>query len=89
MYKRQVEAGAEVVHGCINGLGERCGNAAIEEIIVAAEALYGIDTGINTKLLKETCLMVEKIWSKVIFQQTDSRYSSLYERKWYGDTNGK
>jgi len=56
-----VEAGAEVVHGCINGLGERCGNAAIEEIIVAAEALYGIDTGINTKLLKETCLMVEKI----------------------------
>lgn len=55
------EAGAEVIHGCINGLGERCGNAAMEEIIVASEALYGIHTGINCLLLKETCQLVEKI----------------------------
>lgn len=59
-----IEAGAEVIHGCINGLGERCGNAALEELIVAAEALYGINTNINTKLLKETCLLVEEL-SKV------------------------
>jgi methanogen homocitrate synthase len=56
-----VEAGAEVVHGCVNGLGERCGNASIEEMIVAAEALYGIKTGINCSLLKETCLLIEKL----------------------------
>lgn len=56
-----VEAGAEVVHGCINGLGERCGNASLDEIIVAAEALYGIKTGIKTELLNETCKMVERI----------------------------
>ena len=30
-----VEAGAEVVHSCANGLGERTGNAALEELIVA------------------------------------------------------
>lgn len=56
-----VEAGAEVIHGCVNGIGERCGNASMEEIIVAAEALYGIHTGINTHLLVETCKLVEKL----------------------------
>lgn len=56
-----VEAGAEVIHGCINGIGERCGNASMEEIVVAAEALYGIHTGINTMLFMETCKLVEKL----------------------------
>ncbi|WP_338824107.1 2-phosphonomethylmalate synthase [Moorella humiferrea] len=36
-----VEAGAEVVHGCINGLGERAGNTALEEVLLCLEALYG------------------------------------------------
>jgi methanogen homocitrate synthase len=39
-----VEAGAEVVHSCANGLGERTGNAALEELIVALHVLYGYDT---------------------------------------------
>ncbi|HTM03988.1 MAG TPA: hypothetical protein VL173_10825 [Vicinamibacterales bacterium] len=39
-----VEAGAEVVHSCSNGLGERTGNAALEELIVALHVLYGYDT---------------------------------------------
>lgn len=55
------EAGASVIHGCINGLGERCGNASMEEMIVAAEALYGVDTGIRCQYLKETCLLVEQL----------------------------
>ena len=40
-----VEAGAEVVHSCANGLGERTGNAALEELMVALHVLYGYDTG--------------------------------------------
>jgi len=56
-----VEAGAEVVHGCINGIGERCGNAALEQIVVALEALYGIKTGIDTTKFVETCKLVEKL----------------------------
>ena len=39
-----VEAGAEVVHSCSNGLGERTGNAALEELIVALHVLYGYET---------------------------------------------
>ncbi len=38
-----VEAGATVVHVCINGLGERCGNAALDEIVVCLKTLLGID----------------------------------------------
>jgi len=38
-----VEAGAEVVHVCINGLGERCGNAALDEVVVCLKTLLGID----------------------------------------------
>ena len=38
-----IEAGAEVVHVCINGLGERCGNTALEEIIVAFKTMLGVN----------------------------------------------
>ena len=38
-----VEAGATCVHSCSNGLGERTGNAALEELIVALHVLYGYD----------------------------------------------
>ena len=36
-----VEAGATCIHSCANGLGERTGNAALEELIVALHVLYG------------------------------------------------
>lgn len=39
-----VTAGAEVVHGCINGLGERTGNAAVEELMMALHVLLGYET---------------------------------------------
>lgn len=56
-----MEAGAEVIHGCINGLGERCGNIAIEEIAVAVSSLYGIETGIKTEYIMEACKLVEEL----------------------------
>ena len=38
-----VAAGAEVVHSCVNGLGERTGNAALEELMVGLHILMGIN----------------------------------------------
>ncbi|MCK7480997.1 MAG: hypothetical protein M0C28_30180 [Candidatus Moduliflexus flocculans] len=35
-----VGAGAEVAHVCVNGLGERTGNAALEELVQALDLLY-------------------------------------------------
>ena len=37
-----INAGAQVAHTCINGLGERTGNAALEEIITSLYMLLGI-----------------------------------------------
>tara|TARA_R110000824_G_scaffold52692_4_gene146292 strand:+ start:230588 stop:231793 length:1206 start_codon:yes stop_codon:yes gene_type:complete len=46
-----VEVGACVVHSCINGLGERTGNAAMEELLLALEVLYGYEMGYDLKKL--------------------------------------
>ena len=56
-----VEAGAEVVHSCANGLGERTGNAALEELIVALHVLYGYDTHYDLARLPELGALVSRI----------------------------
>ena len=38
-----VEAGAEIVHVCINGLGERCGNTALDEVVICLKTLLGVN----------------------------------------------
>ncbi len=55
-----VEAGASYVQATINGLGERAGNASLEQVVMSLEVLYGIKTGINTELLSETSKLVER-----------------------------
>jgi len=56
-----VEAGAEVVHSCSNGLGERTGNAALEELIVALHVLYGYDTHYQLDKLPELGELVRRL----------------------------
>ncbi len=56
-----VENGARAPHVCVNGLGERAGNAALEEVVLCLEALYGVRTGIRTERLYELSQLVEEI----------------------------
>jgi methanogen homocitrate synthase len=56
-----VEAGAECVHSCANGLGERTGNAALEELMVALHVLYGYDTQYKLNRLPELGELVSRI----------------------------
>lgn len=44
-----IKAGAKYVNTTINGLGERAGNAAFEELVMALKYIEGIDLGFNTK----------------------------------------
>jgi 2-isopropylmalate synthase len=53
------EAGAEQAQVSVNGIGERAGNAAYEEVVMAAESLYGVDTGIDTTRIVELSRTVE------------------------------
>jgi methanogen homocitrate synthase len=56
-----VEAGAAVVHTCINGLGERTGNAALEEVAVALRTLYGYDWGFKYHRLAELSAVTQAL----------------------------
>jgi methanogen homocitrate synthase len=56
-----VEAGAEVVHGCLTGIGERTGNASLEQIIVALKTLLGMDVNINIKELYKVCQKISEL----------------------------
>ena len=42
-----IRAGARWIHGTINGMGERAGNANIGEIALALRGLYGVDTNLR------------------------------------------
>jgi methanogen homocitrate synthase len=72
-----VEAGAECVHSCANGLGERTGNAALEELIVALHVLYGYDTQYNLAKLPELGELVSRI----------SRFPTAANKPILGDRN--
>jgi 2-isopropylmalate synthase len=56
-----VEAGATQVHSTINGLGERAGNASLEEVVMALNMLYKLKTRVNTRLLYSTSRMVASL----------------------------
>ena len=55
-----IVAGCDQSHVTINGLGERAGNASLEEFVMGAQRLYNFKTGINTKLLYSTSRLVTK-----------------------------
>jgi 2-isopropylmalate synthase len=56
-----VRAGARQVECTINGIGERAGNASLEEVVMALCArrqLFGVETGIDTRELMRTSRLV-------------------------------
>lgn len=53
-------AGAEHLSVTVNGIGERSGNAALEEVVVALKVLYGVDLGIDTTKLSDLSREVEQ-----------------------------
>lgn len=58
-----IEAGAEQCHVTVNGLGERAGNASLEQVVVSLVAQYGIETGIKYEKLAETSDLVQRLSS--------------------------
>lgn len=59
-----IAAGARQVEGTINGIGERAGNVALEEIAMALRTRsdqYGYQTGIRTEELYKTSRLLQSI----------------------------
>jgi len=55
-----VTAGAVCVHSSGNGLGERTGNAALEELMISLDLLYGYETGYDFAKLPELGALLSK-----------------------------
>jgi 2-isopropylmalate synthase len=60
-----VRAGARQVEVCVNGLGERAGNAALEEVVMAlqirADLFPGLRTGVRTEEIARTSRLVSRL----------------------------
>lgn len=56
-----LEVGVTAPHTCVNGLGERAGNAAFEEVALVLERLYGVRTGLRTDRMYELSQLVEEL----------------------------
>ncbi len=56
-----IEGGAVQAQVSVNGIGERAGNASIEELVMSLESIYGVDTGIETRKIYELSKLVERL----------------------------
>ena len=58
-----IEAGAQQVECTVNGIGERAGNASLEEVVMALNVRaehFKIETGVNTSEIAETSKLVSR-----------------------------
>jgi isopropylmalate/homocitrate/citramalate synthase len=56
-----VRAGASWVHGTINGMGERAGNANLGEVALALRALYGVESNLRLDRVREVSGRVREL----------------------------
>ena len=56
-----MQAGAQWIHGTINGMGERAGNATLGEVSLALDALYGIRTNLRLERVRDVSARVREL----------------------------
>jgi homocitrate synthase NifV len=80
-----IKAGARFVNTTVNGLGERAGNAALEEVVMALKHACGIDPGVDTKRFVELSRFVGQAscrpvpeWKAVVGERVFAHESGLH-----------
>lgn len=80
-----IRAGARFVNTTVNGLGERAGNAALEEVVMGLKHACGVDTGITTHRFRELSLLVAHAscrelpaWKPVVGERVFAHESGLH-----------
>jgi isopropylmalate/homocitrate/citramalate synthase len=56
-----VSAGATWIHGTINGMGERAGNANLGEVALALRALYGVESNLRLDRIRDVSEHVREL----------------------------
>jgi len=62
-----VKAGARFIGVTVNGLGERAGNAALEEVAMALKYLFNVNLGVNTKDFVTLCEYVARASGRQLY----------------------
>ncbi len=80
-----IRAGARFVNTTVNGLGERAGNAALEEVVMALKHACGIDPGVDTRRFVELSKLVGQAscrpvpeWKAVVGEKVFAHESGLH-----------
>jgi len=80
-----IRAGARYVNTTVNGLGERAGNAALEEVVMGLKHACGVETGIDTHRFREISRFVGTAagrpvpeWKAVVGEKVFSHESGLH-----------
>jgi 2-isopropylmalate synthase len=61
-----INSGANCAHVTINGIGERAGNASLEEFVMSLQCLYNRKTNIKTQLLYEISKFVSNTMGIIV-----------------------
>jgi homocitrate synthase NifV len=80
-----IKAGATSVNTTVNGVGERAGNAALEEVVMSIKRIYGINLGIDTRRLLELSQLVASAsnshvppWKAIVGENTFAHESGIH-----------
>lgn len=80
-----LKAGALSINTTVNGIGERAGNAALEEVVMGLKCIYGVQMGIDTKRLLELSRLVAKAtnwpvppWKAIVGENTFAHESGIH-----------
>lgn len=80
-----LRAGATSINTTVNGLGERAGNAALEEVVMALKQIYGLKAGIRTQHFLELSRFVAKTvncavppWKAIVGENTFAHESGIH-----------
>jgi isopropylmalate/homocitrate/citramalate synthase len=56
-----VKAGARWIHGTVNGMGERAGNANLGEVALTLRAVYGVESALDLTKVRELAARVQEL----------------------------
>lgn len=76
-----VRAGARWVHGTINGMGERAGNANLGEVALSLRALYGVETNLRLDRIRATSERVRELSGYELEPWKPLTGNTLYRRE--------
>ena len=71
--------GVEVMHTTVLGIGERSGNAPMEDVVMALKTMYGVDCGIDTTKLTPLANLVQRLTGVVVPSNKAIVGSGLYQ----------